>query len=130
MEQQTKDTTDKTDHDAEMVIGTLLRVGVTLSSIVVLCGGVFYLFQFGMQPPHHQIFRGEPADLRTIPGITREALSGNSRGIIQIGLLLLIGTPIARVIFSVYAFARSGDHLYVGITIIVLLTLLASLFSV
>ena len=34
--------------------------------------------------------------------------------------MLLIATPVARVIFSVFAFARQRDFAYVGITLIVL----------
>lgn len=116
-----------TDHQTEMVIGDLLRVGVFASAFVVLIGGMLYLFQFGALPPHHQIFKGEPKDLRSLPGIVREAFSGNSRGIIQFGLLLLIATPVVRVIFSVYAFAHERDRLYVGMTLLVLAILSYSL---
>jgi uncharacterized membrane protein len=53
----------------------------------------------------------------------------NSRGLIMLGLLLLIATPVARVIFSAFAFARERDFTYVCITLIVLGVLLYSLFS-
>jgi uncharacterized membrane protein len=56
-------------------------------------------------------------------------LLGSGRGWIQLGLLLLIATPVARVAFSVYAFARQRDFLYVGVTLIVLTVLLFGLFS-
>nr|MBN2278700.1 DUF1634 domain-containing protein [candidate division Zixibacteria bacterium] len=49
-------------------------------------------------------------------------------GIIQLGLLFLIATPIARVFFSVFAFFRKRDYLYTLITLIVLIILLFSLF--
>ncbi|PYT34851.1 MAG: DUF1634 domain-containing protein, partial [Acidobacteria bacterium] len=49
------------------------------------------------------------------------------RGIIQLGLLLLIATPIARVAYLVYAFARPGDRLYALIALIVLLLLTCGL---
>jgi uncharacterized membrane protein len=47
----------------------------------------------------------------------------------QLGLLLLIATPIVRVIFSVFAFAIEGDRMYVLFTLIVLAVLLYSLFG-
>jgi uncharacterized membrane protein len=50
-------------------------------------------------------------------------------GILQLGLLLLIATPIARVIFSVFAFALEGDRMYVAFTLVVLTVLLYSLFG-
>jgi uncharacterized membrane protein len=59
----------------------------------------------------------------------RSAFGGQSRSIMQLGLLLLIATPIARVIFSVFAFAIEGDRMYVIFTLIVLTVLLYSLFG-
>ncbi len=62
-------------------------------------------------------------------GIVHFAFSGNPLAIMQLGLLLLIATPIARVVFSVLAFAREGDRMYVAFTLIVLAVLLYSLFG-
>jgi uncharacterized membrane protein len=50
-----------------------------------------------------------------------------AKGIIQFGLLFLIATPIARVAFSVIAFALQRDRVYVSVTLIVLGLLLYSL---
>lgn len=58
-----------------------------------------------------------------------DALELRSRGIIQLGLLLLLATPVARVAFSIYAFAHQRDLTYVFITSIVLAILLYSLAS-
>ncbi|WP_442939846.1 DUF1634 domain-containing protein [Nostoc sp.] len=44
-----------------------------------------------------------------------------------IGLLLLIATPIARVIFSLFAFVRQRDLTYIIVTSIVLIELIYSL---
>ena len=61
--------------------------------------------------------------------VTVGALALHARAIIQLGLLLLIATPVARVVFSVYAFARQRDWVYVVVTLIVLGVLLYSLLS-
>jgi uncharacterized membrane protein len=127
MRKQIKNPPQWTDEQTELLIGNLLRAGVFLSAFLVLIGGGLYLAQNGAAPPHHQVFRGEPADLNSVSGILHNALSGGSRGLIQLGLLLLVATPIARVIFSIYAFARERDRLYIGITSLVLLALLVSL---
>jgi uncharacterized membrane protein len=58
-----------------------------------------------------------------------DALALSSGGVIQLGLLLLVATPVARVIFSVFAFARQRDFTYVVLTLIVLAILLYSLFA-
>ena len=118
-----------TDQQVEEIIGKLLIVGVLLAAVMVAGAGIFYLVKYGLEPPHYLIFQGEPADLRSVSGAFADAFAGHSRGIIQIGLLLLIATPIARVVFSVFAFLREHDRLYVVITLIVLAVLLYSLFA-
>jgi uncharacterized membrane protein len=118
-----------TDRKVEDLIGNLLRAGVLLSAFVVFCGGVVYLARHGNEPADYRVFHGEPSDLRTIPGVWRETLSFQGRGIIQLGLLLLIATPVARVALSIVGFAAERDRMYVGFATIVLVILLYSLFG-
>jgi len=120
-------TVEWTDRRVENVIGNLLRAGVLLSALVVLFGGVIYLVHHGHDPAGYRVFHGEPTDLRHIRGILHDALALHGRGIIQLGLLLLIATPIARVAFSIFGFAEERDWMYVGFTLIVLIILLYSL---
>ena len=116
-----------TDEQAEQIIGNLLRIGVSIAAAVVSLGGSIYLLRHGAALPQYQVFRGEPADLRTVSGIVADVLSFRARGLIQFGLLLLIATPVARVAFSVFAFARQHDRTYVVVTLIVLSILIFSL---
>jgi uncharacterized membrane protein len=113
----------------EQTIGILLRTGVTISALVVLIGGILFLLH-PPATPNYRVFHGEPRDLEHVSGIVRRAMSLNAEGIIQLGLLLLVATPVARVAFSVWAFARARDWMYVCVTLIVLGLLLASLFGV
>jgi len=57
----------------------------------------------------------------------RESLRWRGTGLIQLGLLLLLATPVARVAFSVVAFLLQRDRLYVLVTLIVLGILLYSI---
>lgn len=116
-----------TDLQVEEWIGNLLRAGVTLAAVVVLFGGIVYLARHGYAAPQYHVFVGEPTDLRTISGIMKDLLAFQGRGLIQFGLLLLIATPVARVAFSVVAFAIERDRLYVVVTLIVLAILTYSL---
>lgn len=116
-----------TDNRMDRLIGGLLRAGVILSAAVTLAGGAWRFAQFGATIPNDRIFHGEPADLRSVPGVLHGVATGHSTDLIQLGLLLLIATPIARVAFSAYAFATEGDRTYVIITLIVLAALAASL---
>jgi uncharacterized membrane protein len=118
-----------TDLYVEELIGNLLQTGVIVASAVVLLGGTIYLTRHGLSAPQYHVFVGEPTDLRTLSGIVRDALTLRGRGIIQLGLLLLIATPIVRVTFSIAAFAVQRDWLYVKVTLIVLAILLYSLTS-
>jgi len=118
-----------TDQRIENVLGNLLRAGVLLSALVVSIGGAIYLIRRGHEPVDFRVFRGEPADLRSIGGIIRDALELRGQGIIQLGLLLLIATPVARVAFSIFGFAEERDGMYVAFTLIVFSVLLYSLFG-
>jgi uncharacterized membrane protein len=122
-----KRTREWTDRSVEEWIGNLLRVGVTLAASVVLLGASVYLIRHGRAAPQYHVFKGEPTDLRTVSGIVEDALAFRGRGLIQLGLLLLIATPVARVAFSVVAFAVEGDRLYVVVTLIVFAVLMYSL---
>jgi len=116
-----------TDEQVDQLIGTLLRSGVIVAALVVLIGGISYLIRYGATLPDYRVFRGEPEDLRSLSGIVSNALSFRTRGIIQLGLLLLIATPIARVAFSIFAFTLQRDRIYVIVTFIVLCVLIYSL---
>lgn len=118
-----------TDQRIEGIIGNLLRWGVAVAASVVFAGALVYLIRHGAQRPDYQVFRGEPAELSTLGGIWRQTLAGRGRGLIQLGLLLLIATPIARVAFSLVAFARQRDKLYVVVTTLVLGVLLYGLLA-
>jgi len=115
------------DQRVKAVLAVLLRTGVQLAAAVVALGGMIFLYRHGNEIPHYAIFSSEPAALRTVPGILRGSAALQGRDIIQLGLLLLIALPVARVAFSVVAFALERDRLYVVITLIVLATLVFSL---
>jgi uncharacterized membrane protein len=81
------------DERIELIVGNFLRAGVIIAAVFVLIGGIFYLIKYGTDFPEYKIFSGEPSDLRSVHGILEDAFSLRSRGIIQLGLLLLMCTP-------------------------------------
>ena len=117
------------DRRLEVILGNLLRTGVLLSAAVVFAGACIYLSRHGHEPANYRVFRGEPSEFRTIPGVIHSVFNHRGRGLIQLGLLLLIATPIARVAFSIAGFAIERDRLYVIFTVIVLVVLLYSLLG-
>ena len=113
----------------ERIMGLLLRVGVLLAAAVALAGAVLFLYRHGSEAPHYHYFHGEPKDLTTPGGIFREAWHEHSKGMVLTGMLLLIATPIARVVFAVFSFVWLKDWLYTVISLIVLAVLIYSLLG-
>jgi uncharacterized membrane protein len=112
------------DTDMENVIGYLLRYGVITASLVVLAGGMVYLFRHGHQVPEYRQFRGEPDKMRNLRLMWQAMLRGEGRPLIMLGLLILIATPIARIAFSIFGYLLEKDYLYTVLTAIVLLVIL------
>jgi len=96
---------------------------------VVFLGGIIYLFRHGLALASYTTFQRVPLDLCSVNGIMKNALSFHGRGLIQLGLLLLIATPVARVFFSIIASLRRRDALYVIVTTIVFAVLIYSLLN-
>ena len=117
------------DQRVEEIISYLLRAGVMISAFLVLVGGVIYLVRHGGELPDLKTFRGEPKELRTFRGLLSTGTLAHGRGLIQLGLVLLILTPIARVAFAVVAFVLERDWIYVAVSAIVLCLLLYSFTS-
>jgi uncharacterized membrane protein len=85
------------------------------------------LVQHGGAPASFSVFHGEPDGLRSIAGILRGVGTMQSQAIVQLGLLLLIATPVARVAFTLVAFVLQRDRTYVAVTALVLALLLYGL---
>ncbi len=119
--------------DMELFIGRLLRYGVILSCGITLIGGIFYLIQHGTQMPDYspipdgQPFEGASMYLRELSTILPRVMSLDGAAIIQLGVCVLIATPILRVAVSVIAFLIEKDFLYVVITLIVLTIIIANM---
>jgi len=117
-----------TDERIDQMLGNLLRTGVVLASAIVVVGGILFLTHDGQQRHDYTVFRGEPREYRQLTGIVGDALKLDSRGIIMLGVLVLLATPFARVVFSLVTFAIQRDKLYCLVTAIVLAVLTYSLF--
>jgi len=117
------------DEQMRHLLGTLLRVGVLTSASVVISGAVLFFIQHSGETIDFTVFKSEPARLRHVHTIVLEALQFKSRAVIQFGLLLLIATPVVRVLFALIGFVIEKDKIYILITSIVLSILWCSLFS-
>ncbi len=111
-----------TDEQVDILIAKILRGGVSISAATVLVGGVWYLVENGGSRPDYSHFH-EAHGIGALLGLPAPEL------VVLSGLLLLVATPVARVLFSVFAFAAERDWMYVAFTLIVLTILLVSIFS-
>ncbi len=120
--------TREADVQMEIAISRMLRAGVSLAAAVVLLGSVLYVWQAHGVVSDYRHFHGAPSPITQITPVIEGIRHLDSRSIIRCGVLLLIATPILRVAYCVFGFAAQKDKLYVGISTLVLLVLIYSLF--
>lgn len=107
-------------------MGRVLQIGVMLASLVVLAGGVMLLLARWSAKPQYGRF--EPGT-RQVSLLNPEPLlhglaHANADAVIQLGMLLLIATPIARVVCALVGFSLEKDRLYIGVSATVLAILI------
>jgi len=119
----------KGDRDIQLFIGSLLRWGVLLSMAVVIFGGIVYLYRHGQTTIDYSKFKGEPSLTSKFVDIIEGVFAFKGRAIIQLGIILLIATPIARVLTSAIGFVAEKDYLYVTITLVVLAIIMFSMLG-
>jgi uncharacterized membrane protein len=116
------------DRRMDMAISDILRIGVSVAAAVVLTGWAMYLGDARGAVPDYRHFHDQPVSLASFASLLHGLEALDSLSIMQAGVLLLIATPVLRVVFCVAAFAVRKDVHYVLISGIVLMVLLYSLF--
>jgi uncharacterized membrane protein len=111
----------------ELLLSNLLKYGVLIASAIVLLGGILYLISQGFEPADYHVFHGVTSEFRSPEGVINAILAGSRQGIIQLGLLVLIATPILRVVISLLTFVWRRDFVYIIVTSLVLAGLIYSL---
>ncbi|EIP97668.1 putative membrane protein [Opitutaceae bacterium TAV1] len=117
----------------ELLISEVLRWGVWIS-LALLAIGTLLCFAYshdygpggGTAADLRRLIVSEEAFPRTLAWLGEGLAHLRGQAIIVLGLLLLIATPVVRVIISIGGFVMEKDRLYVMITSIVLLLLLVS----
>ncbi|GET36166.1 DUF1634 domain-containing protein [Microseira wollei] len=120
-------TKSSSDQILEKLLSNLLKYGVIIASAIVLIGGILYLMHHGAELPNYRVFHGVPSEFRSPQGVVTAVVSGSRRGIIQLGLLTLIATPIIRVAVSLLTFLWQRDRVYIIVTLLVLSELIYGL---
>lgn len=117
-----------TDYQIDQVIGRLLQIGVLVAAAVTFVAGVLYLARHGGGVADYHVFHSVPQTLSSLGGIYHGLVAGQRAAFVQLGLVLLILTPMARVALTLGAFLIQKDRLYVLLTTIVLSVLVYGLF--
>jgi len=117
------------DRQLEQMVGKILRVGVIVSALIMLVGAALYLATSAGARPDYHTFRGEPLSLRRVSAIVADAAAFHPKGVMQLGIVLLLATPLMRVVLSAISFAIQKDVLYVVVTSMVFAVLLFSLLG-
>lgn len=110
----------------DYVLSLVLRSGLFLAIVIVLYGGIDLLLNHSGERVDYHIFDGQPANLKTFSHIVAETITGNTLSIIQLGIIVLIATPVMRVISCLIVFLVERDYLYVALSAIVLAVLLCA----
>ena len=120
--------------DFNAVIGLVLRYGVIVSFAVISVGSIllFVEGQTGYYPLGNaeQLFERHNLFLIGLVPLIQGIIAAKPYAIIDLGLLILLATPIARVFISIFLFLKERRYVFVLITVTVLALLLFSIFVV
>ncbi|MCD1118292.1 DUF1634 domain-containing protein [Chryseobacterium turcicum] len=120
---------DFTDVDLNRSVGNLLRLGVILSVVTSLIGFI-KLFMEGFEMPrkYKLLDMGTSSD-KVWSHFWETLCKGEGMAIIQLGILMLIFTPLMRIIFALIGYLKEKDYVYVIISSIVLAIMAISFFA-
>jgi uncharacterized membrane protein len=97
----------------EIVIPKLLRGGLFLAASLMAAGLLLLATRQGATS-------AVPFSLANLPALLS---AGDPRAVVGMGILILLATPLVRVVASFVYFARQKDRLYVVLTAVVLANL-------
>ncbi len=117
------------EKNLRFVVSKILRFGVLTAATITFLGGILFFIQHPESIFEYSAFNSEPARLTEVFAIISEAFLFKSRAVIQFGILVLITTPVLRVLFSLIGFLFEKDWIYVVITGIVITVLFFSIFG-
>ncbi|MFA5300189.1 MAG: DUF1634 domain-containing protein, partial [Lutibacter sp.] len=107
---------DNIDREIEVILGNLLKIGVIIAGSLVALGAAIFLMRHGSEIPSYHIFEPDIFNFSDFRDLFKGIITFRSVSIMELGILLLIATPVARVLFSVFAFAYEKDYMYVVFT--------------
>ncbi|HCN48781.1 MAG TPA: DUF1634 domain-containing protein [Chryseobacterium sp.] len=118
-----------TDVDLNRSVGNLLRLGVILSVATSLIGFIkLFIEGFEMPKKYTSLVVGTSSE-KVWSHFWDSLCKGEGMAIIQLGILLLIFTPLMRIVFALIGYLKEKDYVYVVISSIVLAIMAVSFFA-
>jgi uncharacterized membrane protein len=103
----------------QVMIGKIMLIGAIVSATITAIGAIIFLIQHGYEPTHFHLFNPTYSHVKNY-------FSG--RGLIEIGLYIIVFTQILRVAFTGWIFVKMRDKWFTVFTVFVFLVLIYSLF--
>lgn len=113
------------EKDLQQLVGNILRGGVIIAMAIVVIGIALFIIHNGSHSIDYTYF--SPIKFQGIAEVFRNVFRGDAESIIQLGVLLLIATPIARIVFAMIGYWLEGDKLYVMVSLIILAVIISSI---
>lgn len=118
-----------TDRDLNRSVGNLLRLGVILSVATSLVGFIKLFTEGFKMPKKYKMLDMGGSSEKVWSHFWDTLCKGEGMAIIQLGILLLIFTPLMRIIFALIGYLKEKDYTYVIISSIVLAIMAVSFFT-
>lgn len=112
----------------ELLIGEVLSIGLLLSVLIVLIGGIFYLIQNANLLIHYQVFQQESNTVLSFSQWWNQKNDFPAQSIILLGFFILVLTQVIRVILTAFMFLIRREYIFTVISLFILGVLLYSLF--
>ena len=130
---RTREVDEDKVRQSELAISLVLRIGVSVAVALVVAGlGLTFARHPGYAhltgSSYHPLTRLRSTFPHTIGQLGHALAIGDGRGLIGLGLLVLIATPVLRVAVAVLTFAYEKDPPMTIVTLFVLAVLVGSFF--
>ena len=108
----------------------VLRLGLGIA-LVLLAGGLLVYLAGNPRASSSSVESNNPIlGYLTVPGLASGLAAGSATAILTLGLLVLVATPILRVVSGLYYFGRTGERAMTAIVLTVLVLLLLGLLVI
>lgn len=118
-----------TDVDLNRSVGNLLRLGVILSVVISLIGFIKLFLEGFKMPKNYALLETGSSSEKVWTQFWDSLCKGQGMAIIQLGILVLIFTPLMRIVFALIGYLKEKDYIYVVISSIVLAIMAISFFT-